>query len=250
MSQTKQNTYAIKVVDFWGWKGKMQNKFLFQECLVKRWEMLFSKRIIQIKWSGTISYQMTDECILKAEDLNLEWEIKLYFRIYFFLVLVYVKQDVTRPKIETHLRIIQNVIEVQICLQDSKIPSMPMLRLLNISGSPCLSSRASKLPLWITNRLSNIWNRSRMSWRSYKFLFCFVLFLKPFKVRSCDLCSATGKAHVCSWEMFCAVSELLLGRTWGVEVVVGAADIQYSGAGHLATGMWMGSTWQLSLVKR
>lgn len=90
---------------------------------------------------------MTDECILKAEDLNLEWEIKLYFRIYFFLVLVYVKQDVTRPKIETHLRIIQNVIEVQICLQDSKIPSMPMLRLLNISGSPCLSSRASKLPL-------------------------------------------------------------------------------------------------------
>lgn len=62
----------------------MQNEFLLQECLVKHSEMLFSKGIIQIKWSGTISYQMTDEHILKTEDLNLEWKRKLYLRIYFF----------------------------------------------------------------------------------------------------------------------------------------------------------------------
>lgn len=62
----------------------MQNEFLFQEYLVKHSEMLFSKGIIQIKWSGTISYQMTDERILKTEDLNLEWKRKLCFRIYFF----------------------------------------------------------------------------------------------------------------------------------------------------------------------
>lgn len=56
----------------------MRNDFLFQECFVKHSEILFSEGAIQIKWSGTISYQKTDDCILKAGDLNLslEWSKK------------------------------------------------------------------------------------------------------------------------------------------------------------------------------
>lgn len=81
MSQTKQNTYATNAVGFWGWKGEMQNEFFFQECFVKHSETLFSEGTIEIKWSGTISYEKIDDCVLKAGDLNLslEWRKRIIF---------------------------------------------------------------------------------------------------------------------------------------------------------------------------
>lgn len=51
----------------------MWNDFLFQECFVKHSEILFSEGTIQIKWSGTMSHQNTNDCILKT-DLNLSLE--------------------------------------------------------------------------------------------------------------------------------------------------------------------------------
>lgn len=59
----------------------MQNEFLFQECFVKHSETLFSEGTIEIKWSGAISYEKIDDCVLKAGDLNLslEWRKRIIF---------------------------------------------------------------------------------------------------------------------------------------------------------------------------